>query len=733
MSQSFWLKRSFDALSRRKVFRAAAAYAVPAWLLVQIADTLLEAFGGDEANMRLLILALLIGFPIVLILAWLYDLRGGRLQRTRDGGAPASGTDKFIDLGIIAACAAGVGYIFLNADRVGSPSDETVVAAVQAVVDENANAKPSVAVLPFENNSDDPANAIFADGLAEDVLIRLSKIEQLRVPGRTSSFKYKDGTDDLKAIAQALGVRAILEGSVQAYQGVIKVSASLVDAADSAVLWSESYTREMTNVFAIQEEIARAVADALKIELLGGPTASINRPTESIDAYRLYLRGRNEWHKRTSVSNAEAIDLFQRALALDDQYAEAWSGLADAYNFASNYGNMEAAESINKAREAAEKALELDPDLPEAYASLGLVLSDEGRFPEAAQAYERAIALNPNFANAHMWYGSVLSWVDIEKAVQERRIAAELEPLSPIAVQLYGEMLAKSGEVDAARREFLKIVDFAPEFPLVYFELAGLSINKNDFVSAIRYLRRANELDPGRAATMVSLSQVYLLLGDVRMAKDWLDRAIAIGPDQQQVKNQQLEMLLVARDLEAMEIFIDQRLTSDTDFFAAFQYRSAIALQRGNYADTSMWIRRIFARFNNIEVSELDDAQLLVNDETLYGIAYLANAELRSGNEATGRLLGQRLLDYIGTRRELNLTSPNFLYAEIGAHLALNDLDAAVSAVRRMADAGFPGYRQMELDILFEPIRGELEFKVSLDDIRQNATRQLAEINQLET
>lgn len=730
MSQSFWLKRSFDALSRRKVFRAAAAYAVPAWLLVQIADTLLEAFGGDEAHMRLLILALLIGFPIVLILAWLFDLRDGRLERTRDGGQPTTPTGRAIDLAIIAGCAAGVGYIILNTDRTAPVADAAAVAKEAVAPQDN---KPSVAVLPFENNSDDPSNAIFADGLAEDVLIRLSKIDRLRVPGRTSSFKYKDGPKDLAAIAKTLNVKAILEGSVQAYQGVIKVSASLVDAADSAVIWSESYTREMTNVFAIQEEIARAVADALKIELLGETAEAASRPTESIDAYRLYLRGRNEWHKRTSASNAEAIDLFQRALALDDQYAEAWSGLADAYNFASNYGNMEAAESIARSREAADKALALDPELPEAYASMGLVLADEGRFPEAAQAYARAIELNPGFANAHMWYGTVLSWVDTDRAIEERRIAAELEPLSPIAVQLYAELLAKSGQIDEARRELLKIVDFAPEYPLVYFELAGLALNNNDYVSAVRYLRRANELDPGRAATMVSLSQVYMILGDVRMAKDWLDRAIAIGPEQQQVKNQQLEMLLIARDLQAMEQFIDTRLQSDADFFAAYQYRSAIALQRAEYKDTAMWIRRIFARFNNIEVGELADEQLLVHDNTVIGLAYLANAELRSGDVATGRLLGQRLLDYLDERRALNISSPNFFYAEVGAHLALEDLDAAVNAVRRMADSGFPGYRQLELDVLFEPIRNELEFEVSLDDMRKNAARQLEDIGQLDT
>ncbi|MEM6640349.1 MAG: tetratricopeptide repeat protein [Pseudomonadota bacterium] len=729
MSERSWLQRSFNSLSRRKVFRAAAAYVVPAWLLVQVADTLLEAFGGDESQMRLLILVLLVGFPIVLTLAWLYDLRGGRLQRTRDGGEPVTNTGRAIDLGIITACAVAVGYFLLATDS-GPP----VAAENDELVDTTApSERPSVAVLPFDNNSDDPANAIFADGLAEDVLIRLSRVDRLRVPGRTSSFKYKDSSDDLAMIAKALNVTAVLEGSVQAYEGVIKVSASLVNVEDASVIWSDSYTREMTNVFAIQEEIARAVADSLKVELLGDDGVEVARPTESIDAYRLYLRGRKAWHQRTSDSNAEAIELFERALALDPNYAQAWSGLADAYNFASSYGNMSAAESVEKSREAAEKALALDPKLPEAHASLGLVLSDEGRYPEAAVSYQRAIELNPNFANARMWYGSVLSWVDQDAATEQRRLAAELEPLSPIAVQLYGEALARGGRTDDARREFLKVTDFAPEFPLVYFELAGLSVADSDYVSAVRYLRKANELDPGRAATMVTLSQVYTVLGDFRRATSWLNRAVDLGPEQASVKAQQLAMMQVTRDFDAMERFIDERLNDDSEFFAAYTFRSAVALGRGNYADSARWIRRVFARYNGVEVSELDDDRLLLHDNTIIGITYLANAEARSGQSDSASLLGQRLLAFLDERAAQNISSPNHQFARVGAYLAMGDRDGAVSAVREMADQGFPGYRQLEEDVLFDPIRNELEFELSLDTMRERAADQLQQIDALTT
>lgn len=732
MSEPSWLGRSFGELSRRKVFRAGAAYAVVAWLLVQVADTVLPAFGASDQIMRIIILALLVGFPITLVVAWLYDFRNGSLERT---GATTDSTargGRTIDLAIIASMVVGlVGYLLWQnqPDQIATTPAPVASTAKPQSAAPGADNTPSIAVLPFRNNSDDPANEIFADGLAEDVLIRLAKIKDLRVPGRNSSFRYRDPDEEVRNIGSALNVSTILEGSVRAYEGTIKVAVSLVRVADSIVLWSETYTREMTNVFAIQEEIAREVASRLQAELIGTPEVA-SRPTHSLDAYRLYLRGRKEWHKRTSSANARAIDLFERAIALDPDYANAWSGLADAYNFSSNYGNAESVEALNKSREAAEKALELDPSLPEAHASLGLVESDAANWAKAASHFRRAIELNPNFANAHMWYGRVLSWIDLPAAKEQRRIAAELEPLSPVALQLYGDMLYLSGEVGDARRQYLKIVDFAPEYPLVYFELAKLSLLDYDYASAIRHLRKANELDRGRAVTLVSLAQIHALVGDSTGAYEWMAKAKAIGPDQLAVINMELALLQTAEDYDAMEALIADKLSDDVNVYSANVFRSAIAFQKEDYAASAQLIRDLFVRFSgNAELPPGAEAQYPINDESMEGILYIANSYVRSGQKALGETLANRLLDYVQDRQSNGFSSRELLFAQAGAHIALEQYDEALNVVRILADSGYAGYVQLETDNIFKPIRGELEFNVSVDDVKDNAASQLALIN----
>jgi TolB-like protein/Flp pilus assembly protein TadD len=727
VSDNSWLGRTFGELSRRKVVRAGAAYAFVAWLLVQIADTVLPAFGGSDAAMRLIIIVLLIGFPVAIVVAWLYDFTRFGLQRTTDTSAAPSRGARTVDLVIIGALAVAVGVLLWRGQQ--SPTRPPAADATAAAI-ERAAGGASVAVLPFENLSADPNNEIFADGLAEDVLIRLAKIDTLRVPGRTSSFRYRGVREEISEIGRALNVGALLEGSVQAYANTLKVTVRLVKVSDGFEIWSQRYTRKMTDVFAIQEQIARDVADNLKIELVGLPADAVERPTDNMDAYRLYLRGRNEWHKRTSASIEAAIDLFQRAIALDDRFALAWSGLADAYNFASNYGNMDKVESLDKGLAAAQRALALDPDLAEAHASLGLVLSDKGKFQEAAAAFLRAIDLNPGFANAHMWYAGVLSWVDPEAALEQRRIAADLEPLSPIAVQLLGDTLFDLGRVDEARREFLKILEFAPEYPLVYFNLATMANADNDYVSAVRYLRKANELDSGRAATMVALAQMYAGLGDLDRAREWLDRATAIGPDQLNVINMQLAMLQLSGDYAGMQQVIERKLADDDNFFSAYVNRAVIAFDNERYVEAANWVKKIFVRFAGPDAPEDDERIYRVTDDSMFGVIYLANASVRSGNREFGVRLADRVLEHVQSRQQSGFNSSDLMYVTAGAHVARGEHKRALATVREMADRGFPGYLRMERDALFKPIRNELEFKVSVDYIRNNAQAQLAQLNE---
>lgn len=728
MTEPAWWTRSFEALSRRKVFRAGAAYVVVSWILVQVADTILPAFAAPESSMRILIIALVAGFPVILILSWLYDFTRDGVRRTRSV-QQNSRRARAVDLAIIGLLALAVGYLLF--DRARAPTTATL--PVAAVESDAASAKrvPSVAVLPFENLSTDPNNEIFADGLAEDLLIRLASIESLRVPGRTSSFRYKGVREDIGEIARALNVGAILEGTVQAYEATIKVTARLMNVEDGFEIWSKSYTDNLTDVFAIQEKIARDVARNLEIELVGADSSVVDRPTQNMDAYRLYLRGRNQWHKRTSSSLQQAISLFQAAIDLDPTFANAWSGLADAYGFSANYGNMPQADAIRLANEAARKALALDPNLPEAHASLGLVLIDQARMDEAIESLQRAIDLNPGFADARMWLGGALMWEDPQAGLVQRRHAAQLEPLSPIAVHLYGSTLQELGHLDEARRQFLNVVDFAPDYPLIYFDLAKLAQHDNDYVGAIRYMQKANELDPGRAAALSLIAHFYMELGDLTTAAEWLHQAQEIGPDQMQVISTRLGLMQMTRDFDGMLQVIETQLSDDSDFFVNYVFRSIIAYEREQYEDAASWMRKVFERFNGSDGSANEIALPPLKEESMFGVVYLASALQRSGDTAGARALTEPLLDWLDGIAQSGLTKDEHLYARVGALLVTGDERAALDTVRQMAERGYPGYLRIENDGLFAPIRNELEFRVSMDFMRRNARQYLDAIRQI--
>src|SRR5204862_3341216 len=261
----------------------------------------------------------------------------------------------------------------------------------------------SIAVLPFENLSHDPDNAYFADGIQEEILTRLSKIADLKVISRTSTQRFKSAPNNLLDIAKELGVANILEGSVQRSADQVRVNVQLIKAATDAHLWADTFDRKVTDVFAVESEIAKVIADTLQAKLSGAEQSAIAaRPTENSEAHELYLKGRYFFGKRTVDDFKRAIDYFNQAIAKDPNYALAYAGLADSYVLLPEYSGQRADESLPKARWAANKALELDSNLAEAHTSLGLLLFDFGGVLRGAKReFERAIELHPNYAAAH--------------------------------------------------------------------------------------------------------------------------------------------------------------------------------------------------------------------------------------------------------------------------------------------------------------------------------------------
>jgi len=402
---------------------------------------------------------------------------------------------------LVAGLVVGAVLIAAAASVLWSRLQPTPSSGAATVIDDK-----SIAVLPFVNMSGDKENEYFSDGLAEELLNRLSKVPGLRVAARTSSFHFKGHTGDLSEVAQQLNVATILEGSVRRAGDRVRVTAQLIKASDGFHLWSEVYDRQLDDIFGIQDEIATQVVEALKITLLGNDAQRLaSRPTHSVEAYEAYLRGHQRMRSRRADELEQAAQYFQRAIDLDPGFALAYVGQAEAVLHLTAYGTLSRGESFKRMEPLLNKAMELDDQVGEVYA-LRALLQQRLDFDGAIGDFERAIELNPNYAMAYMWYGRLMISRDPERSLSLFRQALELDPLSPlIHVNIAGH-LERAGEYEEALKSYQRAVEIDPGFAIGYASIATLyedAFGRPD--EAIRWSERAVTSDPGNLGLRLSL------------------------------------------------------------------------------------------------------------------------------------------------------------------------------------------------------------------------------------
>src|SRR5437773_32374 len=351
-----------------------------------------------------------------------------------------------------------------------------------------------MAILPFDHLSRDPDNAYFAEGSQNEILTRLAKVADLKVISRTSTQKYKSAPDNLRDIAKQLGVLNILEGSVQRAADQVRVTVQLINATTDAHLWAETYDRKLTDIFAVESDIAKTIADTLHAKLTGSEKSAIaKRPTADTEAYELYLKGRFFWNKRTGPDLRKAIDYFNHAIAKDPNYALAYAGLADCYDLLHEYSEHSPKESYPRAKAAAIKALELDDTLGEAHTSLAYSLINyDWDWRSAEREYQRAIQLDPNYATAHQWYAECLSMLGRHsEAIAEIKKAHELDPLSLIINQGVGGKYLYARRYDEAMAQFQRTLELYPHFPPTHQRLGWCYAKKGMYDEAIAEMQKA--------------------------------------------------------------------------------------------------------------------------------------------------------------------------------------------------------------------------------------------------
>ena len=375
----------FTELKRRNVIRMAGLYLVGAWLLVQVAGTVLPMFGAPEWLPRSIVIVLALGFIPALIFSWAFELTPHGLKRDEDvtpEESIAPQTARRMNRMITAVLVLALGYFvvdkFVLAPRREAAKSQTAPGANES--QSIANAK-SIAVLPFDNLSRDPDNAFFAEGVQDEILTRLAKVADLKVISRTSTQHFKSAPDNLPQIARQLGVTNILEGSVQKSSDQVRVNVQLINALTDAHLWADTYDRKLTDIFAVESDIAKTIADTLQAKLTGSEKRAIAaRPTENQEAYQLYLKGRFFWNKRTATDLRKSIDYFQQAIAKDPNYALAYAGSAQAWLLLPGYSGGTPNECFPQAESAAKKALSLDESSLDAHAALAMVKQLRFRF-----------------------------------------------------------------------------------------------------------------------------------------------------------------------------------------------------------------------------------------------------------------------------------------------------------------------------------------------------------------
>src|SRR6266496_1349393 len=481
-------KNFFAELKRRNVYKVAIAYAVVSWLLMQIATQVFPFLEIPNWAIRLVIMLLALGFPIALVVAWAFELTPEGLKRTESADELPKKTSRnrvWLYVVVIAAVISVSLFFFGRYTATSKQSGLT-----------DAPAK-SIAVLPFENLSGNPENAYFTDGIQEEILTRLAKVADLKVVSRTSTVRYKRSPENLREIATQLGVANVLEGSVQRTADRVHVNVQLIKAASDTHLWAEAYDRKLTDIFAVESEIAKTVAETLQAKLTGSERNAITaQPTQNTEAHQLYLKGRYLWNRRTGENLKKALPYFQQAAEKDPNYALAYVGIADTYAVMPGYSAGSPQDCLPRARTAAQRALELDDMLAEAHASLGFILFHYFEFAASTKEFERAIELNPNYPTAHHWFArtDLLALGQFDRAIAEMKRALELDPVSPLFHAELGGLYMMARRYDDAIAQLRDTVEMDPEFYWAH-RFLGLALElKGATAEAIAEYQKAFEL-----------------------------------------------------------------------------------------------------------------------------------------------------------------------------------------------------------------------------------------------
>jgi serine/threonine-protein kinase len=564
----------FTELKRRNVYKVAVAYLVASWLVVQIATQVFPFFDIPNWAVRLVVLILILGFPAALIFSWAFEITPEGIKRESEIGPGKSVTRKtgrkLVGLTVALAVIAGGLFVF----QLVRPKPEVEKAgATQRSREVKAQISPkSVAVLAFDNLSDDKGSEYFSDGISEELLTVLQKIPGLHVAARTSAFSFKGKHATAQEIGEKLGVAHLVEGSVRKAGDVVRIAARLTHANTGEEQWSENYTRNLKDVFAVQTELAQTIVEKLRGQLTGAADNATTKAqiqaevhaaekggTKNVEAHEAYLQGRFFLNRHSEKETDQALAAFERAVQLDPKFALAWAGLAQTHVWDCNYGTEGGQKGFNAhlaaAREAVEKALAIEPDLPEALSARAMIETNfDYNWKGAAETLHKALALAPQDPALLMEAGNLAqARGESRPAIEFFRRAVASDPVNAQALAFLATGLSAAGREQEARTEYARVIELNPSAPnshagvgLTYllegkFEEAAVAAQKDAadwarllIVSCARWgQKRVADSDAALAELIAKVSEtgayqiaeVYAYRNDKDHAFEWLERA----------------------------------------------------------------------------------------------------------------------------------------------------------------------------------------------------------------
>jgi TolB-like protein len=518
----------FSELTRRNVYKVAVAYIVAGWALSQGIAQVLPVFDIPNWVVRVLVLLIVTGFPIALVIAWAFEATPEGIKRTAVADAASERSRSKVWIYVVTVGALlSIGLFFLGRYTAGNatPRHDASPARTEAAT---ATPQKSIAVLPLLNESGDPGDEYFSDGLSEELIAALGQIKDLKVIGRSSSFRFKDRKEATKTIGEKLGVSTLLDGTVRKQGDRVRIVAALVNATDGIQLWTRTFDRELKDIFAVQEEIARAVAESLSVTLLGSKEKSAPMATNSVEAHNAYLQGHFYSVRRNAEDYRKALDYFDQAIQLDPDYALAYAERSEVWTVIGDLTGQRST-AFPKARSDAEKAVAIAPSLAEAHAALGWVRAfAEWKFAEGLSELQRAKELSPTNPITNDLLARVIVYTGrMEEAERQARQAVDLDPLSAATQFTLGRVLFYAGKLDEADAAGRKMAELQPSASSSHRWQVLVAVQRGDGETALREA----QLEPDGAIRSFELALAQYIRGDHKAADAALADLIANSRD----------------------------------------------------------------------------------------------------------------------------------------------------------------------------------------------------------